>query len=294
MGIVGGSMYSMPLYRPPSEARSLIIQVTEGCSHNKCRFCYMYKCKQFRLKSEEEIKEHIYNLKKYYQKPERIFLADGNVLCLKTEKLLDLLNYIKNEFPMVQRISSYSGPLDLVRKTDDELKLIHDSGLDMLYMGVESGSDKVLSMMQKGVNQQQMIEAGQKAVRAVFKLSCMIISGLGGTELMEEHAVESAKVISAINPHYFSLLRLVVEEESELAEDIRQGKFKLLTPLQVLDENILMLENMELDNCIFRSNHVSNYINLAGTLDQDKEMLLNRLKNFRSSGKFTPRGFDSL
>lgn len=287
-------MYSMPLYRPPSEARSLIIQVTEGCSHNKCRFCYMYKCKQFRLKSEEEIKEHIKYLKTFYQEPDRIFLADGNVLCLKTEKLIELLNYIKNEFPMVQRISSYSGPLDLIRKTDEELRLIHEAGLDMLYMGVESGSDKVLSMMQKGVNQQQMIEAGQKAVRAGFKFSCMIISGLGGTEYIEEHALESAKVISAINPHYFSLLRLVVEEESELAEDIRLGKFHLLTPLQILDENILMLENMELNDCIFRANHISNYINLAGTLNRDRDMLVARLKKFRSSNEFIPTGYDRL
>ncbi len=287
-------MYSMPLYRPPSEARSLIIQVTEGCSHNKCRFCYMYKCKQFRLKSEEEIKEHINQLKVYYRDPERIFLADGNVLCIKTEKLIELLKYIKNEFPMVQRISSYSGPMDLIRKTEDELRSIREAGLDMLYMGVESGSDKVLSMMQKGVNQQQMIEAGQKAVRAGFRFSCMIISGLGGTTLLEEHALESAKVISQINPHYFSLLRLVVEEESELAEDIRQGKFKLLTPLQILDENIIMLENMELTDCIFRANHVSNYVNQAGTLNKDKDMLIARLKKFRNSSKFIPMGNDTL
>ena len=164
-------MYSMPLFRPPSEAQSLIIQVTEGCSHNKCRFCYMYKCKQFRMKTREELQEHIRWLKTSYQNPERIFLADGNVLCLKTEKLIALLNYIKSEFPTVKRISSYSGPLDIIRKTDDELKLIHNSGLELLYMGVESGSDNVLAFMEKGVNQQQMIEAGQKAVKAGFKFS---------------------------------------------------------------------------------------------------------------------------
>lgn len=287
-------MYSMPLYRPPSEARSLIIQVTEGCSHNKCRFCYMYKCKQFRLKSQEELKEHIEWLKTRYQEPERIFLADGNVLCLKTEKLIELLNYIKGEFPTAKRISSYSGPLDITRKTDEELKLIHEAGLELLYMGVESGSDKVLAIMQKGVNQQQMIEAGQKAIKAGFKFSCMIISGLGGTEYMEEHALESAKVISSINPHYFSLLRLVVEEESELADDIRQGKFHLLTPMQVLDENIMMLENMELKDCIFRANHVSNYVNQAGVLNRDRDMLAERLKKFRDSNNFIPMGNDRL
>lgn len=286
--------YSQPLYRPPSEARSMIIQVTEGCSHNKCRFCYMYKGKQFRLKSKEEIKEHIEWLRPMYKNPNRIFLADGNVLCLKTEKILELLDYINNEFPNVQRISSYAGPLDLLRKSEEELKSIREAGLELLYMGVESGSDKVLSMMNKGVSQREMIEAGQKAINAGFKFSCMIISGLGGREYMKEHAVESAKVISLINPHYFSLLRLVVEEKSELTEDVRQGKFHLLTPLQVLDENIIMLENMELTDCIFRANHVSNHINQAGTLNQDKDKLVERLKKFRNSPNFIPATFDTL
>lgn len=286
--------YSQPLYRPPSEARSLILQVTEGCSHNKCRFCYMYKCKDFRLKSKEEIIEHIGWLKPMYKNTDRIFLADGNVLCLKTEKLLELLEYIKREFPRVQRISSYSGPLDLLRKSNEELKMIREAGLELLYMGVESGSDKVLSLMEKGVSQQEMIEAGQKAIKAGFKFSCMIISGLGGTEYMEEHAVESAKVISAINPHYFSLLRLVVEEDSELADDVRQGKFHLLTPTQVLDENIIMLENMELTDCIFRANHVSNHVNQSGTLNRDKDMLVKKLKDLRNSPDFIPTVFDQL
>jgi len=254
----------------------------------------MYKCKQFRLKSKEELDEHIKWLKAYYLEPERIFLADGNVLCLQTEKLIQLLERVKREFPSVKRISSYSGPMDLIRKTDDELRSIQEGGLELLYMGVESGSDRVLSIMQKGVNQQQMIEAGQKAVKAGFRFSCMIISGLGGTELMEEHALESAKVISAINPHYFSLLRLVVEDESELADDIEQGRFKLLTPIQILDENILMLENMELNDCIFRANHVSNYVNQAGILNRDRDELVARLKKFRDSNKFIPMGSDRL
>jgi radical SAM superfamily enzyme YgiQ (UPF0313 family) len=287
-------MYSNPLYRPPSEAHSLIIQVTEGCSHNKCKFCYMYKCKQFRNKTKEELIEHIKWLKRYETSPERIFLADGNVLCLKTDKVLELLEMVKNEFPSVKRISSYSGPLDLLRKTEEELKTINHAGLELLYMGVESGSDKVLSFMNKGVNQSEMIEAGQKAKAAGFKLSCMIISGLGGTELIEEHALESAKVISAINPDYFSLLRLVVEEQSELADDIKQGKFHLASPLQIIDENIIMLENMELKDCIFRANHVSNHINQAGTLNQDREMLIQRLKKFRESDDFVPMTFDTL
>lgn len=287
-------MYSNPLYRPPSEANSLIIQVTEGCSHNKCKFCYMYKCKQFKVKTKEEIIEHIEWLKKHQKYPERIFLADGNVLCLKTDKVLEILEMVKKEFPSVKRISSYSGPLDLLRKTDEELKTIRQAGLELLYMGVESGCDKVLSFMNKGVNQQEMIQAGQKAKKTGFTLSCMIISGLGGTELMKEHALESAKVISAISPDYFSLLRLVVDEQSELAGEINQGKFNLLSPLEIIDENMIMLENMELKNCIFRANHVSNHVNQAGILNQDKDILVERLKKFRDSDDFVPMTYDKL
>lgn len=287
-------MYTNPLYRPPSEANSLIIQVTEGCSHNKCRFCYMYKCKQFRVKGEDELIDHIAWLKKYYKNTDRIFLADGNVLCMSTDRLLKMLEMLKKEFPHVSRISSYSGPLDILRKTDSELAEINKAGLKLLYMGVESGSDKVLSLMSKGVDQKEMIEAGQKAVKAGFTFSCMIISGLGGADLMEEHAVESARVISAIDPHYFSLLRLVVEENSELSEDVRSGWFRLATPLQILDENIIMLENMELTNCIFRANHVSNHIMLAGTLNKDRDLLVERLKKLRDSGSYEPRMYDTL
>lgn len=287
-------MYSSPLYRPPSEANSLIIQVTEGCSHNKCKFCYMYKDKKFRMKSDKELEEHINWLKPYYNDAERVFLADGNVLCLKTDKLLKILGNVKKEFPTVKRISSYSGPKDILRKTEEELRTIRQSGLELLYMGVESGSDNVLSFMNKGVDSTEMIEAGQKAIRAGFKLSCMIISGLGGTEYMNDHAVQSAKVISQINPHYFSLLRLVVEKNTPLEEEIKNGKFHLLTPAQVLDENIIMLENMELTDCIFRANHVSNHIRQAGTLNKDKNMLLDRLKRIKESDDFRPNMFDVL
>lgn len=287
-------MYKEPLYRPPSEAESIIIQITEGCSHNKCKFCTMYKQKKFRCKTHDEISEHIAWLKKYYNTPKRIFLADGNVLCLSTDKLLSVLDKVKEQFPSFQRISSYAGPLDILRKSDDELKSVRAAGVELLYMGVESGSDEILSMMNKGVTQQEMIEAGQKAIRAGFKLSCMIISGLGGTKLITEHAIESAKVISAINPDYFSLLRLVVEEKSELSELIKNGEFNIATPKQILEENIIMLEHLELHDCIFRANHVSNHVNQAGILNKDKELLLDRLKKFRDSDDFVPMRYDIL
>lgn len=270
-------MYTYPLYRPPSEARSLIIQITEGCSHNKCKFCYMYKEKRFRIKSEDEIKSHIKELKEEYPNPRRIFLADGNVLCLKTSKLIEILNLIKETFPNNTRISSYSGPKDLLNKSESELKEIKKAGLDMLYIGVESGSDEILEFMRKGVNSDQMKDACIKAKDSGFIISCMIISGLGGRALIEEHAMKSALLISKIKPHYLGLLRLTIDENSELVEEIRQGNFQLLTPKEVLFQNKIFIENIDSEGTIFRANHVSNSLNLSGTFNKDKKIMLDEI-----------------
>lgn len=273
-------MYTYPLYRPPSEARSLIIQVTEGCSHNKCKFCYMYKNKKFRVKKYDEIKNHIRNLKIEYENPRRIFLADGNVLCMKTDIILNILNEIKINFPSCKRIASYSGPMDLLRKTPDELRQIKNAGLDMLYIGVESGSDQVLDFMRKGVDSNEMKEACLKAKHAGFIISCMIISGLGGRNLIEEHAVKSAELISDIKPNYLGLLRLTIDENSELVKEIREGNFQLLTPREVLIENKIFVENIDSDGTVFRANHISNLLNLAGTFNLDKQKMLNDINDY--------------
>lgn len=287
-------MYIQPLYRPPSEANSLILQITLGCSHNKCTFCYMYKDKNFKIKNIEDIKKHIIEAKNYNPNPRKIFLADGNVLCLSTEKLLDILHLIKMYFPNVERISSYSGPLDLLRKSSEDLKLIKDSGLDMLYIGVESGSNEVLKFVNKGVTQREMIEAGKKAKNAGFILSCMIISGLGGKEFLKIHALESSKVISAINPDYFSLLTLLVADDTTMKGIVDSGKFELLNPMETLLETKLMIENINLDNCVFRSNHSSNYVRLKGILNKDKEDILNTINTALENNHFIPDSWRGL
>jgi radical SAM superfamily enzyme YgiQ (UPF0313 family) len=287
-------MYSNPVYRPPSEGRSLIIQITEGCSHNKCTFCGMYKGKQFRIKNDEEVIAHIEYIKKYDPNPRKIFIADGDFLCLSTEKILHYLEMVKSNFPNVERISCYSGPLDLLRKTPEDLTTIREAGLAMLYMGVESGNDEILRRIKKGVNGDQMIEAGRKAVDAGFVFSCMIISGIGSNELVKEHALDSAKVISAINPQYFALLTLNIDEGTELAADVNSGKFKLMTPDEIMDETYLMLDNMDLTDCIFRSNHVSNYVNLSGVLNRDKEKMLEEIKEAMKEKNYTPEHFRRL
>lgn len=291
-------MYTYPLYRPPSEAKSLIIQITEGCSYNKCRFCYMYKNKKFRVKNDEEIEKHLVQLKLYYKDyldmTKRAFLADGNVMCLNTTKLLSLLSKIKQYFPGLERISCYSSAKDILNKSDDELIKLKLAGLDMLYIGIESGDDEVLKLMEKGSSQQDMVDGCIRAKKVGFTLSCMIISGLGGQKYFKEHAIQSAKVISSINPNYFGLLSLTVDKNSLLSKDINDGKFVLLSPKQIIEENIIMLENVYLENCIFRANHISNHVILKGTLDQDKQQLIDKLLRLRDNDNFISQSIHGL
>lgn len=287
-------MYIQPLYRPPSEANSLILQITSGCSHNKCTFCYMYKDKDFKIKSLEEIEEHIIWAKNHYPNPKKIFLADGNVLCLSTDKILKILKLIKYHFSSAERISSYGGPLDLIRKSNDELKTIKEAGLSMLYLGVESGCDEVLKNINKGVNQNEMILAGRKAKNAGFILSCMVISGLGGKDNLEIHAKESSKVISEINPDYFALLTLLISENTPMKKSVDNGEFKILTPNEIMLETKLLIENINLDNTVFRANHASNYVNLSGILNKDKEEILSIINESLNSNSYKPDSWRGL
>jgi len=287
-------MYDYPLYRPPSEAHSLILQITTGCSYNKCTFCHIYKGKKFSVKSPEEIEKHILMGKQYDPNPEKIFLADGNALCLSTARLLNLLELIKVHFPNVKQISSYAGPLDLLRKSEEDLVKIRTAGLELLYMGVESGSDKVLKAVNKGLTREQMITAGQKAKKTGFTLSCMIISGLGGKELLKEHAIDSATAISEINPDFFALLTLMIESQTPMKKQLDSGEFKLLSPYEVMLELKMMLENLELDNCVFRANHASNYVPLKGILNKDKNMLLEQVNTALRSGHYKPETWRGL
>ncbi|QUH24559.1 radical SAM protein [Serpentinicella alkaliphila] len=278
--------YEGAVYRPPSEAYSLIIQATIGCSHNKCTFCNMYKEKRFRMRSLTEIIEDLEMARKSYRHIKRIFLADGDALALKTEYLKQILIKIRELFPECERVGIYSAPKDILRKTKEELKELHELGLGIAYLGIESGSEQILKTINKGVTSEQMIEAGKKMVESGIKLSVTIISGLGGQELWEEHAIESARVVNEINPHYLGLLTLMVEPEVEMYQDIRSGKLKLLTPEQVMLETQLLIEKLNVKGCVFRSNHASNYIPLEGTLPQDKERLLNQIKGALQRGGF--------
>lgn len=270
--------YEGSIYRPPSEAQSLIIQATIGCSHNKCTFCSMYKDKSFRIRAVEEVISDIEESRRYYRRVNRVFLADGNALAMKTEALKSILVKIHEVFPECERVGIYSSPKDILRKTEEELRELAELGLGIAYMGLESGSDAILASIKKGVTSSEMVMAGKKLISSGIKLSVTLISGLGGKDAWREHAMESAKVINEIDPQYLGLLTLLVEPGTEMEEQLERGEFELLGPKEVLQETRLLLEGLSLSQCVFRSNHASNYFALAGTLPQDKQRLLQEIE----------------
>lgn len=282
------------VFRPPSEADSFILRVTIGCSHNQCTFCCMYKNVQFRVRTSEEISRQIKMAAQYKNLIKRVFLADGDALILKTEYLLDILQEIKEAFPNLQRVSTYASPKSILRKTDEELKQLYAAGLKLAYYGLESGSDKVLTDVNKGVTAAESIEAGQKIVRAGMKLSIMVLIGLGGVADSAEHARESARVVSAIKPSMLSALTLTLYPGSAMIEKVQSGEFVPLNPEQSMLELAEMLSHIKWDNshkqCIFRSNHVSNVMPLAGNIPKDLERLVQQAQ--LSAGRLKGIKFD--
>lgn len=266
--------YEGAIYRPPSEASSLILQIAIGCSHNACTFCSAFKEKVFRVKSWPEIESDILAAKQSYPTVERIFLADGNALTIDTNLLVKTIQKLYSEFPFLQRVGIYGGPKDILRKRPEELQKIREAGLGLVYFGLESGSNHVLKMINKGVTAEQMVEACHKVQDAGLALSVTAIAGLGGQDRSAEHAIETAAIVSAINPTYLSILTLMVVEGTPLYKQIQRGEFHLLTPLEDLKEIRLLLEKASLTDCVFRSNHASNYLPLKGILNRDKYTLL--------------------
>jgi len=270
-----------PVFRPPSEADSFILRVTMGCSHNRCTYCNMYRSVDFRVRTMDEIMAQINAAKDYGEFVRRIFLADGNAMVLTTNQLLDILGRVKETFPKLRRVSCYAGPKDILHKTPQDLKLLYDAGLTLVYYGMESGDDEVLSHVCKGVTAQQSIAAGQRIVTSGIKLSIMVIVGLGGKAGSKAHAFHTAEAINAIHPNMLSALTLMMYRGSELRDEYERGQFDILSPSESMGELYELIAGIELPietHCLFRSNHISNRIALAGTLPRDKQKLLNAAK----------------
>ena len=270
--------YEGRVFRPPSEAYSLIVQVTIGCSHNKCTFCDMYKEKQFRVRKLDEIKADFDAARAAYRRVDRIFLADGDALMCRTEHMAEVLRYIRKLFPECERVTSYGSPASVLVKKQEELNLLHELGLEMIYLGLESGSDEVLRRVNKGETADEIVRAGLMIKEAGMKLSVTCIAGLGSTELSEEHAVQTAKALSRMKPEYIGLLTLLFELPTPLMRDLEEGRFYLMNPIEIAHETLILLENIDSEGSIFRANHASNYVNLAGTLNRDRDAMCDRLR----------------
>lgn len=272
--------YVMPVYRPPSEAQSLILPVTDGCSWNKCTFCEMYTDpqKKFRPRSEAEVMDTIKRCRDAYgDEVRRVFLADGDALTLSVRRLAAVLEAIRRDLPGVRRVSSYCLPRNVRGKSVDDLKVLADLGLNMVYVGAESGDDEVLARVNKGETFATTRDALDKLGQAGIKRSVMILNGLGGRALSRQHAVNSAALMNATQPEYLATL-VVSFPKGE--ERFRSGfdDWQELSIVELMEEMELLLTRLELRRTIFRSDHASNWLVLKGTLGADKERLLEQLR----------------
>ena len=286
--------YDYPLYRPPSEANSLIFQVTLGCSFNVCSFCNMYRSKEYVERPWDEIKTEIDLAAKHMQDTKRIFLADGDALNLSTDRMLQILDYIRTKFPKIERVSCYAMPKNLLEKSAEDLKKLYDAGLTMFYIGIESGSDKILKKVTKGATGKTIIKACQIAKDAGYTISCMIILGLGGKTYSKEHIDDTAKVVSESSPHYLGALTLHMEDG---IRDEFMTKFK--EPFVPIDDAdaLIELENLvsgieTKSPIIFRANHGSNAYPIGGTFPEDKNMILEKISYLKQHPELCrPQGF---
>ncbi len=264
------------LYRPPGEWKSYLLQCTIGCSNNQCTFCGMYKEKKFRIRPTQEILEDIDMARAYYGPGlQRVFLMDGDAIIIKTEDLLRILRKLYDTFPALEKVTLYAGPRSTLSKTPEELKALHDAGLSRAYLGVESGSDAVLKFIHKGVNAQQMLQAGQRLVEAGIDLWVTIILGITGEGGdWREHILSTAQIINQMKPRHLSAMTFAPAKGTPLGDDVLAGRFKVYGPDHILEECRLLIEHLDVDPLHFTSNHASNYLPLKGSLPQDREKFL--------------------
>jgi radical SAM superfamily enzyme YgiQ (UPF0313 family) len=278
--------YQGMVIRPPSEADSYILQVTYGCSHNRCTFCGTYADKPFQVRPSEEVLEDIALAQSHIPDTRRVFLADGNALTLDAKRLVTILDALAAAFPLLRRIGIYASARDILGKTDADLAMLQQRKVEIVYLGLESGSDEVLRGVAKGITAAEMVEAVHKLKRARIRASVIALLGLGGTELSLQHAEETGRVVSAMDPEYLSLLTLMLIPGTELHGQWQAGTFNLPEPAGLLQELRQVVANLDgLSRCIFRTNHASNYLPLAGTLSRDKARLLAAIDEALSRGQ---------
>ena len=266
--------YQGSLYRPPSEANSLILQATLGCSYNECTFCGMYRDKRFRVRPIAELKQEIAWAAENLSGVRKVFLADGDALVAKASFLHQVLDALRESFPDLRRVSCYASPQALAIRKVEEMRALREAGLTQYYLGIESGCDRTLEFLKKGVDSAEMIRVAKKAHEADVKLSTMILLGAGNREGSEQHALESARVVNAIQPRFVSTLVMTPVENTPLYEQWDAGQVDELSPVELAAELRTFLANLQLKSTVFRSNHASNYLALKGTLSKDRDALV--------------------
>jgi len=286
--------YEGRLFRPPSEARSYILQATIGCKHNTCAFCDMYFEKVYRERPLKDILEDIQMASNAGYNPDRLFIADGDALAMSTENIVEILREIKHTFNRCKRIGIYATARDVIEKGVDDLKRLKGLGLGIIYLGLESGDDDILERMNKADGSKDMILAAKIVKEAGIKISVTVISGLGGQSMWKQHADATAAVLSDMNPDYIGLLTLMLSPNTPVTKWIDDGSFKLLSPKEILQETRCIIENLEVDNCVFRSNHASNYISLSAQLPTEKQALLDQIDEALGHHNFKPEGYRRL
>jgi len=268
--------YEGNIFRPPSEANSLILQVTIGCTHNKCIFCNMYRDKKYRERDWREI-EALITIAASQPHPEaveKVFLADGDALAMNQNKLLAILKGLYEKFPNLKRVGTYAGPKSLLNKSDQQLRNLFDAGLEIIYLGLETGHSPTMKFINKGCTVEEMVEAGKKVKKAGIKLSVMVIGGIGGKSFSYDHAKASAVVINQMKPEYMAVLTLYLNPGTPLHMQVKKGLFQPLQSMELIKELKWFLEDLDLSGTIFRTNHASNYLVLGGTLNKDKEKII--------------------
>jgi radical SAM superfamily enzyme YgiQ (UPF0313 family) len=265
--------YEGMIYRPPSEANSLILQIAVGCSYNRCTFCHSFQDKSFRIKSFEEIKEDIDEVSAYSPIP-RVFLADGDALIIPQQDLMKILDYLKLKLRGLERVGIYANAVDILKKSVEELKELKELGLGIIYLGLESGNPEVLKRIKKNATAEQMIRAGKRVKEAGILLSVTVLLGIGGVELSNRHAEDTGKVLSEMDPEYVGALSLIIVPGTPIDEELKSGKLVLPSPFELIRELGTMITNCQFTECFFASNHASNYLPLRVRMPAEKEKAL--------------------
>lgn len=293
-----GMRYQGAVIRPPSEADSLILQVTYGCSNNGCTFCSTYLEKPFRVRPFSEVVDDVRSLPLAVKRhARRVFLADGDALMLPQSRLLELLSLLNEEFPGLERVSSYATAQSLLRKSPEQLALLAAAGLTLLFLGLESGDEATLEACNKRVTVAEQVEASRRAIDAGMSMSVTAILGLAGVERSQVHAAATGRALSAIDPQFIGVLSLMVVEGTPLARSVASGEFVVPDPLSMLTELRTILAHTDVTDALFRSNHASNYVSVGGRLPADKQSMLSALDSFLDApdrGMMRPESWRAL